>query len=421
MKRFSFPLVRLGLTSILLAGGIALDCQAQQGELAPVLQTCIDHHIMPGAVVLVTGKEKVLDVEAVGLSSLEAKTPIRPNSLFWIASMTKSFTGAALMMLVDEGKLSITDPVEKYLPEFKGQMVVEDGDKDHPHPPRHPITIKELLSHTSGLVLAGDPDLNKVFTLKERVAKAASKPLIREPGTKYEYNNTGINTAGRIIEVVSGQPYLDFLSQRLLIPLGMKDTTFWPDAEQAKRLVRTTRFTADKKGLEEVRFVASVPAAAIARLSEGMTIPQEILDDFGVGKIQDYLHRFAEPAGGLFSTAPDVGRFCQMLLNGGTLEGRRYLTEAAIRTMSSIQTEGIMVSPQEAYGLGWSIKLREDEGPSVGSFGHRGARRTAMWIDPKNQLATVLLVARQDMSGEQQKEMYTSVFKEVVAKFGKPR
>jgi CubicO group peptidase (beta-lactamase class C family) len=415
------PLRLLDLLILTACAALGATSTFAAGPLQPVLQQAIGHHIMTGAVVLVADKDKVLDLEAVGLSSLATQTPMQPDSLFWIASMTKSVTATAFMMLVDQGKASIEDPVEKYLPDFKGQMLVEEKDKGHPRAPRHPITLKEVLSHTSGVVSAGDPALKACHDLKDRVEVAATIPLHFEPGTKFEYNNTGINIAGRVIEVISGQPYTDFLQHRLLDPLGMKDTTFWPTAEQAKRLAHSARFTPDKKGLEEMNFLKDTPPALITRLSEGISVPPEILADFGLGKIPDYVHKFGEPAGGLFSTAHDMGRLCQMLLNGGTFEGRQYLSHDAIRQMGSIQTGDILVNPQEGYGLAWFVKKRDDEGPSVGSYGHRGARRTVMWIDDKNQLAMVLLVLRMDMTGGEQKELYSSVFKAAVEKYGRQR
>jgi CubicO group peptidase (beta-lactamase class C family) len=131
------------------------------------------------------------------------------------------------MMLVDEGKVSLDDPVEKFLPEFKGLMVVEDKDQP-PHPPKHPVTVREIMDHTSGLIKASDKALKHPPTLQEFIAEIASHPLSQEPGTKYEYNNCGIDTGGRIIEVVSGIPYAQFMQQRLFTPLGMKDSSFWP-------------------------------------------------------------------------------------------------------------------------------------------------------------------------------------------------
>lgn len=390
--------------------------ETNSGPLQPVLQSLVDKHIAAGVVTLVANKDKVLDLEAAGYASLANKTPMRKDAVFWIASMSKSLTGTALMMLVDEGKVSLDDPVEKHLPEFKGQQI-KDADGIL-HAPKHPITVREVMCHTSGLVLANEKGLKKTQSLQENVALFASHPLRQEPGTKYEYNNCGIDTGGRIIEVVSGMRYADFMQKRLFDPLGMKDTTFWPNEEQASRLAHTARFTADKKGLEEIKQDKNVEQRIIDKWSEGIHVPRAITADMGAATAFSYAKHYGEPAGGFYSTASDVGTLCRMLLNGGTLDGKRYLSEQAVKQMSSIQTGDVPVNPNEAYGVGWSVKLRNDEGPSIGSFGHRGARRTAMWIDPKNELAMVILVERFDMTGEEQKIMYGGFMKAAVTHFG---
>jgi CubicO group peptidase (beta-lactamase class C family) len=419
LRRPSIAWMFSALAVIGLAAETVRSGEAPAGPFAPILQPFVDKNVMSGAVVLVADRDKVLDVESVGYASLSTKQPMQANDLFWIASMSKSMTATALMMLVDEAKVNIDDPVEKYLPEFKGQQVVDPNDKDHPHLPRHPITIQEILSHTSGLILASDKELKRNGIIKDNVAQYAAIPLHCEPGTKYEYNNNGIETAGRIIEVVSGMPYAEFMQCRLFDPLEMTDTTFWPSEEQASRLAHAARLNPDKTGLEEVKFDKNLTPAIIARLSKGVAVPQPIIADMGVGTISDYVKRYALPAGGIYSTAKDIGRFCQMLLNGGTDHGKRILSEKAVSQMTSIQTGSVPVSPQEAYGLGWSIKLRDDEGPSVGSFGHRGARRPVMWVDPKNQLVMVLLVEQMDMPGEAQKQLYPAFLKAAIAKYGK--
>jgi CubicO group peptidase (beta-lactamase class C family) len=383
------------------------------------LQSAVEKHLVAGVVALVADKERVLDLEAAGYSSLSAQTPMRTDALFWIASMTKSMTGTALMMLVDEGKLKLDDPVEKYLPEFKGQMVAED--KAHPHPPQHPITIREVMDHTSGLVTPQDPALKRAYSLKENVAQFAAQPLLREPGAKFQYNNSGINTGARVLEVVSGVPYAEFMQQRLFTPLEMKETTFWPNEELARRLASTARLAADKSGLEDLHFNKDFTQPLIDRLSQGLIIPTPMLANFGLSPISDYVNHFAEAAGGLFSTASDMGRFCQMLLNGGTWQGRRYLSGDAFRQMTASQTGEVPVNPQEGYGVGWFVKKKDDEGPAIGSFGHRGARKTVMWIDPQNQLVLVLMVQCWELTGAQQNELYGSFMKAAVEKYGRKR
>ncbi len=324
--------------------------------IAPALQPFVESHSLAGAVTAVASKEKVLSVETVGFADVAAKKPMTADALFWIASMSKPITGTAFMMLVDEGKVRLDDPVEKFLPEFKGQGLAEE--KDKVRPPRHPITIRNILSHTSGLPFRApveQPTLDMV-PLDARAKAYAAERLLFEPETKYQYSNAGINTAGRIIEVLSGMKYEEFLQQRLFIPLGMKDTTFWPNEEQLQRLAKSYKPTADKTNLEET------------------TITQ----------LAYPLHdrrRQPMPAGGLFSTAADVVTFCRMILNGGELNGRRYLSEASLLEMTRRQTAPEL---KESYGLGWAV--------TPNGCGHGGAYATDMSIDRERGLITVFMV-----------------------------
>ena len=419
MKTIMKSLVAIATLVVSVAAAPLVHSREAPSNLTPLLQTFVDKHIAPGVVVLVANEDGVLAIEKAGYASLANKTPMRDDAVFAIASMSKSLTGTALMMLVDEGKVSLDDPVEKYLPEFKGQ-VVKQGHQP-PHSPRHPITVREIMSHTSGLVLASEKTLKHTQVLKDDVAEYAKRPLRQEPGTKYEYNNCGIDTGGRIIEVVSGMSYAEFMQRRLFDLLGMKDTTCWPNEEQAARLAHAARLTEDKKDLIEVEADKNVKAEHILKFSGGVPVPIAVTRDMGFGIAFAYGKRYAMPAGGYCSTAHDLGRFCRMLLRGGELDGKRYLSEKAVRTMSTSQTGNVKYSPQETYGIGWAIKLTDEEGPAPGSFGHRGARRTAMWIDPKNGLALVILVERFDMPGDQQKVMYGSFMKAAIEKYGKAR
>lgn len=390
---------------------------AEPGPFAPLLQKSIDQHIVSGAVCLVADKDHILDVEAVGLSSLRTQALMQTDSLFYIASMTKSFTAAAVMMLVDEGKLTLDDPVEKYLPEFKGQMVVENGQA--PHPPKHPITVREIMSHTSGLISASDLPNKNLYSLQELVAEIASLPLQWEPGSKYKYNNCGIDTGARLVEVLEGVPFTDFLQQRIFTPLDLKETTYWPDEALAKRLASTTQMAPDKSGREDHVVGQDITPAARQKFGQGVDVPQPILDNFGQGMLFAYAHHFGAGAHGIFSTAGEIGRFCQMLLNSGTWHGKRLLSENAVKQMGTIQTGEAQTGPDEAYGVGVFVTKNDREGPAAGSFGHLGARKTVMWVDPKDQLVMVLMVQSFDMTGEQQKALYTPFFKAAVAKYGK--
>ena len=357
-----FPLV---VSLLAVAQFAALPAFAQNVPPAPsitaALQPFVDSHALAGAVTLVADKDRVLSLEAVGYADVANGKPMRTDALFWIASQSKPITSTALMMLVDEGKLHLDDPVEKYLPEFRGQWLAVEQDDAHVllKRPHHPITVRNILSHTSGLPFASPMEQPTLDTLPLQTAARsyAMSPLQFEPDSKYQYANAGINTAGRLIEVISGVPYAEFLEKRLFGPLGMKDTTFWPTPRQLTRLAKSYKPNADKTGLEET------------------TITQLHYP------LDDRKQRYPMPAGGLFSTASDIARFCRMTLNGGVLDGRRYVSENAIAQMTRKQTADAI---QEGYGLGWSV--------GGGSFGHGGAYSTNMTVDKPRGLITVFLV-----------------------------
>jgi len=360
------------IAAFLLIGIGALAFQDPAAETpktpAAALQPFIDRHVLAGAVTLVATKDKILSHEAVGFMDVKAQIPMRPDALFWIASQSKPITATAVMMLVDEGKLALDDPVEKYLPEFKGQMVVAESDAAHVllHKPVHPITLRNILSHTSGLRFSSpmeQPTLDGL-TLKDSVRSYALLPLQFEPDSKYQYSNAGINTAARILEVLSGMKYEDFMQKRLFDPLGMKDTTFWPGDEQVARLARSYKPNAAKDGLDET---------TVGQLTYPLTDRR----------------RQPMPAGGLFSTAADVARFCQMILNGGELDGHRYVSEAAVKQMTTKQTAEAL---KDGYGLGWST--------GGGNFGHGGAFATNMNIDSGRGLITVYMVQHNGFPGD---------------------
>jgi CubicO group peptidase (beta-lactamase class C family) len=398
---------------LLVSAGAAPAVYPSDGGLAAKLQPFVDNHVIGGCVVLVADKEKILDLETVGYSDLDAKTPMQPNDLFWIASMTKSFTAAALMMMVDEEKLDINDPVEKYLPEFKGQMVMDENDKGHAHPPQHPITVREIMSHTSALTEKPKED----HILKDDVMEIAKAPLEWEPGTKFRYNNSGINVGGYLVEVLSGMPYGQFIQQRILDPLEMKDTTYWPTEEQASHLVKSVTVDAATHKLKNV----TGDPGLMKNVKAHGGVPAMMLSQFGGELIPEYANHYAWPAGGLFSTATDVSKFCRMLLNGGTYKGRQYLTPASLKQMTTDETGSVFVNPDSAYGLGYFVlKKKGDDGMSVGSFGHLGARKTVMEIDPENGLVLIMMLQNMDLSGQQLKDLYSKAFfKTAITKYGR--
>lgn len=343
-------------------------------EIPGRLQRFIDDGTIAGAVTLVARRNRIAHLDALGQSDLATKRLMRPDDLFWIASMTKPITATAVLMLQDEGKLSLNDPVEKHLPEFENQRMVESrsGESVTLRPAPRPITLRDLLTHTSGLgdVAAPRPECS----LAELVMAYAQQPLQFPPGSKWQYSNAGINTLGRVIEVVAGQPYAVFLEHRVFRPLGMKDTTFWPSGGQLKRVAKSYQPRATGGGLEEV------PVYFIR------------------GELADR-RRTAFPAGGLFSTASDLSRFYQMVLNNGTWKGRKLVSAESAALMTRTQTGELKTGFTDgmSFGLGWAV-VKEPTGVtgmlSPGTFGHGGAYGTQGWIDPKRGLILVLMIQR---------------------------
>jgi CubicO group peptidase (beta-lactamase class C family) len=338
-----------GLPASPFRGTVSSDAETPARELAVRLQHYIDDNIMAGAVLLVADKngEKTLALEALGHADIAEGRPMGTDTVFWVASMTKPLTAAAFMMLVDEGRANVDDPVEKYIPGFHNLKVLKpDGTLA---PPATTIRIKHLLSHTSGLrfVNTMDGSIIDSVPLRMSVEHALLDPLVEEPGKKYLYSNAGIDAVGRVIEIVSGMPYEKFLQDRLLGPLGMVDTIFTPDAGQLRRLAKTYKTAQDKKNLVETK-------------TPYLTYP---LDARG---------RYPSPSGGLFSTAGDMFRFCRMLAGGGTVNGRRYLSKEAVLQMTTKQT-GPLVEKEYGFGLGSS--------PDGKKFGHAGALKTDMFVE----------------------------------------
>ena len=326
------------------------------------LQHLVDDGTIAGAVYLVGDRDQTIYLEAVGYRDLEAKDRLAPDSMFWIASTTKPVTATALMMLVDEGKVRLDDPVEKYLPEFKGQKVMP---QQHPlgtdsqlttgvgvvaplMKAARPIRVREILSHTSGLPFRSlkQPGALDLLPLQDQVKSFAAEPLMFQPGTDFSYSNEGFNTAARIIEVVSGEPYEKFLQEHIFDPLGMSDTTFWPGSAQIARLAKSYKLDPATNRL-------------VATKIDQLTYP-----------LDDRRRRYPVAAGGLFSTAADVEKFCRMILDGGVANGHRFVSEESLREMTTRQN-GLL--NEQGYGLGWTV--------AGATIGHGGAYKNTMEID----------------------------------------
>lgn len=362
----------LGLISLPLASWAAPELPS----VSAAMQAQVDAHEIAGAVTLVASRDQILHLGTVGLADVAAAKPMPADALFWIASMTKPVTSVAILMLQDEGKLSLTDPVAKYLPEFAA-LTTPSGKPAN-------LTIAQLLNHTSGLA---DPKYGTTMgarTLPELVKLYLAAPMQFEPGTTWRYTSSAFNVAGRIVEVASGQSFDAFLQRRLFGPLGMKDTTFYPNAEQRTRLAHAYRAN---------------PAAGTFALMTGLG-PN--------GPIPTPDESPPLGAGGLFSTARDYARFGQMLLNGGARGGRTYLSAAAFQALTTVGTGDLptgYTKTRLSHVLGWGVGVAVVQAPnggvaaqlSPGSFGHPGAWGTGAWIDPVRGLVYVMMVQRPNM------------------------
>lgn len=328
------------------------------------MQRFVDEGQVSGAVTLVASGGKVVHLGAVGLADIDSGKEMLTHKMFSIASMTKPVTATAVMILQDEGKLNIDDKISKYLPVYKN-LKLQDGSA-----PDREITIRDAITHTSGL--AG----NQIFdsSLKDSVDELATRSLRFQPGTKWQYS-PGLNVVGRVVEVVAGKPFEEFVQQRIFDPLKMTNTSFFPNEKQQARIAGLYRMDGQNKTLAE--------------------IDNRIVDPSNV--------KAPNPSGGLFSTARDMFRFYQMILSGGQLRrGDRIVSEQAVKEMTQPQTGDLVTgfTPGNCWGLGWCI-VREPQGVteslSSGTFGHGGAFGTQGWVDPETQTIYVLMIQRADL------------------------
>jgi CubicO group peptidase (beta-lactamase class C family) len=350
------------------------------------LQHFVDNDEISGAVTVVVGPDGIIALEAFGLADVAKKRSMGKDSMFWIASMTKPMTAMAVMMLVEEGKVKLDDPLEKYVPEFKGIRVkTEQGLVAA----TRLVTVKDLLTHSSGVDTgAVTPPGAPIDTLPlaTMAAAYAKKPLTDQPGTKWSYNNNAINLLGRIIEVASGKPYADFMEERLFEPLGMDNTTFWPSPDHMDVLAKPYSKNKETGALVE---------AKNTRFSEPLHDPK----------------RTPFPAGGLYSCAKDLGKIYQMILNEGQLNGKRFLKASTLKQMTTNQLGDlpkVSFAPGMQMGLGFHLVAQPQEvteSLSIGSFGHGGAFGTQAWIDPVKKRAYVLLIQRTDLKNSDQSEI----------------
>ena len=387
------------VASLLLVSAVRAEPPKLPG-VGAALQEQINRHEIAGAVTMVVSKDRVLHLESNGLADVAAHKPMQADTVFWIASMTKPITATAVLMLQDEGKLDVHDPVAKYLPEF-ANLKMPSGQPAN-------LTLIQILTHTSGLGEAGGPAAREAKTLADLVPLWLAAPMQFEPGSRWRYCQSGINAAGRVVEVVSGMSFDAFLKKRLFQPLGMTSTTFYPGASERARQVTAYAKNTATGSLE--------------------TVPPR--PEFGPRD------RPPQGSGGLYSTAEDYGRFCQMLLGGGRFQGVRYLSEASMKLLSTPQTPETLPTgffQNDTYGrrglnYGWALgtcvlKAPHDGVPAMlspGTFGHGGAWGTQAWVDPVKGVAYVLMVQRSNFPNSDASEV-RRVFQQAAAKALAPR
>ena len=366
-----------------------------------------DRKEIAGAVLLVSRRGKVAYLEAVGKRNIEAGDVMTPESIFRIASMTKPITSTAAMILVDEGRLELSDPIAKYLPEFKYMTVAHPRPKDavaasagssageyEQVQAYRPITVRDLLTHTSGLCyrFTDRPHVGRLyaesgicdgltpseFTMAENVRRLAGLPLHHQPGTAWEY---GLNTdvLGRMVEVVSGQSLDAFIRARILEPLKMRETTFLLPKSRVDRLAALYEPGPDGK---------------IKRTPDGTSVKGALI--YSADAAYRQRPGYFSGGAGLLSTAGDYARFLQMLLNRGELDGTRILKAETVDAMTRPQTGPLplwITVHGNTFGYGFGVVTRPDDpkGDPIGAFSWGGIYYTDFWVDPKDELIGIMM------------------------------
>lgn len=359
----------------------------------------IDKGTTPGVTVMVARRGKVGWFDALGRQNPETDAPMAPDSIFRIFSMTKPIVSIGIMTLLEDGELLLSDPLAKYIPEFADQKVaLENNGRLELVPLVRPITIQDLLRHTSGITYdhTGDGPVQKMYqqsrlrsrkiTNAEHAAMVASFPLMCQPGSEWNYSRS-TDILGRVIEVISGQSLGAFLTERILAPLQMTETGFHTGGENRGRLAEP--FASDPWTGDAVKLFDMTEKPAME-----------------------------SGGGGLVSTTMDYARFCQMLLNGGTLDGNRIIGRKTLQFMASdhldpsVKINGTLLSPGHGFGLGFCVRTHEGLAPiagSVGQFFWSGIAGTFFWIDPKEDLFAVFM-----SQGPGQREYFRNLVRNLV-------
>jgi CubicO group peptidase (beta-lactamase class C family) len=362
--------------------------QERLDRITALMQKHVADKLLAGAVALVAREGKVAYLQSVGMQDREKQVEMKPGTVFRIASMSKPITSVAVMMLYEEGHFQLKDPVSRYLPEFREVKVLVSASPEQIEPAKRPITIRHLLTHTSGLTYHWDSRVGAKYAeagithglmqdedlLADDIEKLAQLPLVHHPGDAYTY---GLSTdvLGRVVEVVSGVPFDEFLRKRVFGPLQMTDTCFRLPADKASRLAAV---------------YGPDPNGGLKRLPDGI---------LGEGAMQitvtypcEGSHRYCSGGGGLCSTISDYARFCQMMLNGGELDGVRLLSRKTVELMTTDHVGDL--SKDFGFGLGFGVtrSLRESgESTSVGAYRWGGFWYTTFFIDPAEKMFGVCM------------------------------
>lgn len=375
------------------SAGIARD---RLDRLHAAMSGFVDRHEVSGIVTLVARDGKIVDLWAGGRADIDKNAPMRTDSIFRIASMTKPITSVAIMMLYEENKLLLTDAVSKFIPAFKSAMVLEDG---KPAPARRAITIRDLLTHRSGITYGfmnggavgggyrkdgvTDGLTSTEMTLEENINKLAAQPLASHPGERFNYS-LSTDVLSRVVEVVSGQPFNVFVRERILAPLKMNDTDFIVPEAKWSRFV--TVYSPDGKGgirpMADPESFGNTHMSPWALYKEGRT--------------------YFSGGAGLASTAADYARFANMLLNGGALDGARLLGPKTIELMTRSHTSELAPPLQllglgANFGLGFRVVTDLAQTQTLGSdgmYGWSGIYGTNFWVDPQEKLVAVMMVQK---------------------------
>ena len=368
------------------------------------MERYIAAHQISGAVTLVARQGKTVHLEAHGLMDVESNKPMAKDTIFRIFSMSKPVAGTAILMLVEEGKVRLNDPVSQFIPEFKGQKVAVAQEASagqsasyYTVPASREITVQDLLTHVSGLGSGslGGAAITKIprgpgASLSSIIPLFAGTPLDFQPGSRWTYSPlAGFDTLGRIVEIASGQPFDQFLRARIFEPLGMKETSFHPGDERWPRVV-TAYHRQDGALLKTAH------------------------PDFLVSKT------YFSGAGGLLSTAEDYARFASMLLNGGQGNGRRLLSPTTVEMMRSVFVPDTLPGRQPGRGYGLSVQVTSDpiaagQRVSRGSFGWDGAYGTHFWIDPKENIVGIMMIQTDNPNRQLDRDFENAVFQSIVS------